>query len=767
MKKVAIMTWYHYPNFGTALQVTASSYIIKKLGYQADVIQYIPTDNVINLQDNKKISYYIKKINKKFNGEKNKEILDEKRISAFDKFLKKQITLTSECKVSSELFKLNDQYDAFVCGSDQIWAPSLFNPKYFLDFVRDQNKMVAYAPSIGLSQIQDEHVKNRMKESISRFKHLSIREEQGEKLIKEICDKDATLVLDPTLLLSVDEWDAMSTERKEERPYILCYFLGNNKESWEHVKKLSEKIKIPVKIIPVFNEDLKRGFEVAYGVGPAEFLSLIENASFVCTDSFHGTVFSINYQKPFYTYERFSSKDSNNQNSRIYNILKLAGLEDRIVKGEDSINENPLKCEFEEAKIRIQIAREKSINYLKEALSSATSSIDKKSDIEITNTCCGCGVCSAVCGHGAITIKRNEEGFLSSYTNEDKCVHCGLCKKVCPYNGESSQEINKDEHSLYMLCSKDKEVLNTSSSGGAAYEISKMLCNKGYDVVGCIYDNEKGEAVHEIVPAGEIEKLHVFQGSKYIQSNTYDVFKDVVSTSQKAVVVGTPCQISGIDKLLRLRNKRDKFVLVDLICHGVPTQNLWNKYLKEGSVKYGYGLTPHVVFRDKTKGWREKHINVQGNGKLYASHDEKDLFYRFFLLRHCNMPACYECSYRTTSAADIRLGDYWGPRYKKVKDGVSMVIAMTATGEQVIEELKNANKIEIEKMDCVEYWTVQYPQNPVKPVFYNELLNELKDDSLSLQESANKYCTKFEFHKKIQKPYSMMCAIYKKVREVK
>ncbi|WP_270474898.1 polysaccharide pyruvyl transferase family protein [Clostridium cochlearium] len=764
MKKVAIMTWYHYLNFGTALQVTASSYIIRKLGYQADVIQYIPHGKLVTLKNDTNIKYYLKKAYGKINRKNNRQIIDEKRIIAFKKFLKENITLTSECKVSSELFKLNDQYDAFVCGSDQIWAPSLFNSKYFLDFVRESNKMVAYAPSIGLSQIQDEHVKNRMKESISRFNHLSIREEQGKKLIKEICNKEATLVIDPTLLLSADEWDSMGSEKTGETPYILCYFLGNNKESWEHVKKLSEKVKIPVKVIPVFNEDLERGFNVAYGVGPAEFLSLIKNASFVCTDSFHGTAFSINYQKPFYTYERFSSKDSNNQNSRIYNILKLAGLENRIIKSGDSINENPLKCEFEQAKIRIKTAREKSINYLTESLSSATASVDKKLDIEITNTCCGCGVCAAVCGQGAITIKRNEEGFLSAYINEEKCVDCGLCKKTCPYNGKRSNEINRDKHSLYMLRSKDKGVLNTSSSGGAAYEISKMLCNKGYDVVGCTYDKEKREAVHKIVPEGEIEKLQVFQGSKYIQSNTYDVFKDVVSTSQKAIVFGTPCQISGIDRLLRLRNKRDNFILVDLICHGVPTQNLWNKYLKEGSVKHGYGLTPDVIFRDKTKGWREKHINVQGKGKLYASHDEKDLFYRFFLLRHCNMTSCYECAYRTTSAADIRLGDYWGPRYKKVKDGVSMVIAMTAVGEQVLKELKNTNKIQIEKMDCNEYWTVQYPQNPIKPVFYNELLEDLKDDSLSLQEVSDKYCTKFESVKKVSKVYAMVYSLYKKVR---
>ncbi len=426
-----------------------------------------------------------------------------------------------------------------------------------------------------------------------------------------------------------------------------------------------------------------------------------------------------------------------------------------------------MKCEFEEVKKRIENEREKSINYLKKSLNESINLVDKILPYEITNTCCGCGACTTVCKQGAINIKRNDDGFLTAYIDKDKCIQCGLCKKVCPYNGKNSEEINRNEHNLYMVRSKDSEVLNSSSSGGAAYEISKMLCSQGYDIIGCTYDKEKGEAVHEVVLAGEIEKLNIFKGSKYIQSNTSNVFKNAVNTSEKAVVFGTPCQISGIDRLLKSKNKRDKFILVDLICHGVPTQNLWRKYLKEGSIKYGYGLNPEVEFRDKTKGWRDRYINIKGNGKSFVCLDKKDLFYRFFLLGHCYMPACYECKYRTTSAADIRLGDYWGPRYKKVKDGVSMVVAMTNVGEKVMKRLSNEKKIELQKMDCNEYWTVQYPENPIKPVFYNELLKSFKDDSLSLQESANRYCTKFEFYQKMQKPYSVISSIYKKVREIK
>ena len=189
MKKVAIMTWFHYYNFGTALQVTASTYTIKKLGFQAEVIRYIPHARLITLPHRENINSYINKLNINKKNIKNQLCLDTVREKAFNEFLNQQIKLTKECKTASDLFKLNSQYDAFVCGSDQIWAPSIFNSKYFLDFVQNPSKMVAYAPSIGVDRIENKHIENCMKENINRFKYLSIREEQGKKIKKYVGKK--------------------------------------------------------------------------------------------------------------------------------------------------------------------------------------------------------------------------------------------------------------------------------------------------------------------------------------------------------------------------------------------------------------------------------------------------------------------------------------------------------------------------------------------------------------------------------------------------
>ena len=173
--------------------------------------------------------------------------------------------------------------------SDQIWAPSVYNEKYFLSFVENPNKKL-HTPSIGLSKIHDEYVKKRMAENIKSFVHLSVREEKGREIIKQISGREAKVVLDPTLLLTSEEWDRpaasdISKKYETDKPYILCYFLGTNDFNRSHAVELSRKLGLPLKVIPVFEKDARWGGEILEGVGPSEFISLIKNAALVCTDS--------------------------------------------------------------------------------------------------------------------------------------------------------------------------------------------------------------------------------------------------------------------------------------------------------------------------------------------------------------------------------------------------------------------------------------------------------------------------------------------------
>jgi len=359
VKKVAIMTWYNYTNFGTVFQAVALFNTVLKLGYYPMIIHYIPHQKLVTRKGiYKRLNFYGKMLEEMINKYiiNQNLIKDEKRDRAFESFLNRYVKLTVPCKTDSELFRLNEEFDAFICGSDQIWAPTLFNSKYFLDFVQDENKMISYAPSIGLPVIEDKYVRHLMKQYIGRFKHLSVREEQGKYLIQELCGKEAIVVLDPTLLLTTNEWNNMTSYKIESDPYILCYFLGTNSQS---------------------------------------------------------------------------------------------------------------------------------------------------------------------------------------------------------------------------------------------------------------------------------------------------------------------------------------------------------------------------------------------------------------------MSSCYECNFRTASAADIRMGDYWGPRFKSNKNGVSMVITMTSRGEEILQELYKAGRIELKQTNCEEYWTVQYPQNPIKPVFYDELMEELRDDSIPLKKIVDKYCREYEFSSRLARLYGYVKRIYK------
>jgi coenzyme F420-reducing hydrogenase beta subunit len=758
------MTWSHYRNFGTALQVTALSSGIKKLGYSVDVIDYVPHGQLVTMSNLNRLSGYIDLLRKKRRTGKEVPFIDPAKEKAFEEFLGKYICYTKECKTDSDLFLLNEEYDAFVCGSDQIWAPTFFNEKYFLSFVENPNKRIAYAPSIGLTKIDDPYVKMRMAEHLKGFVSLSVREEQGAEIIKRISGKKAQVVLDPTLLLTSEEWDKLASPSlgmiDEDKPYILCYFLGTDKSNRSHALEMSKKIGLPLKVIPVFQSDVQWGQEVLPGIGPAEFLTLIKNAALVCTDSFHGTCISILYQKPFLTYERFKSKDANNQNSRIHHILRLLGLDYRLVKDTNVPYNNPFECDYSDCNKRLEEKRTESVAFLSNAIKNAINTCkESKYDYVITNTCCGCGVCSLVCPKDAIDIRRDKLGFLKFFIDAEKCVRCKKCRTVCPFGNDITQKIDRDKHSLYMLKSTCKNVLATSSSGGAGFEIARYLSEKGYDVAGCVYDRSKNEAVHRLIKAFDTDSLEQLKGSKYLQSNTKVAFSQVMDQTQRAVVFGTPCQIAGLDLLLKSKNKREQYVLIDLICYGVPSRYLWEKYLKEGSKRYGYGFNPDVRFRDKSEGWSKKYMKIEGQGKTYRKEEKNDLFYRFFHLRNCCMESCYECKFRIASSADIRIGDYWGPGYRKDKEGVSMVIALTEAGDAILHKLKTENRVVPEEKECSDYWTVQYPYNPIKPVFYEELIEDLKSDTKSLDDLASLYCSGFELYEKLYNLYNRVRSV--------
>ena len=363
--KIALMTWFHYINYGTALQVYASTKYLEEKSNEVYVIQYYP--NPAPMYFSSKVSEYIYRAKRKLHKiSASKGILDETCSESFHDFISSSIRLTEKVQNESDFAALNSKFDCFICGSDQIWSPLNYDQPYFLDFVSDTDKMVAYAPSLGVSHIDRPGDDKKISELTNRFKYLSVREKTGAELIRKLNGREARVVLDPTLLLDKDDWDRLVPGEAEGRPYVLAYFLRENKKYWKAVDEVAQKLHLDLKVIPVFEDDLKMP-GVQTGAGPEEFVKLIRGAAFICTDSFHGMAFSVNFNKQFLPFRRFDSNAQDSQNSRVFDFLESVGLKDRIYDG-GKVAKYLKKIEYKPVNEKLEVLRRKSREYLDGAL---------------------------------------------------------------------------------------------------------------------------------------------------------------------------------------------------------------------------------------------------------------------------------------------------------------------------------------------------------------------------------------------------------------
>lgn len=376
IKKVGIMTYFDFYNQGTMLQAYALEKKIIDYGYEAEIINYTLKDKnkPLFLKIKYKILHiftYLKSTNKYFYNFINKEKI-HLRNNKYKEFLKNKIKLSKNIYNSEEeLRKSPPEYDIYMVGSDQTWNPYLqINSKaFYLDFVEDFEKKVTYAPSIGISNISEEKALE-MKKYLVGIKHLSCRDYIGAELISKLVNRKVKKVLDPTLLINSNEWDKIIKKPNiKDEKYILCYFLGSNNTNIKFAEQLSKNVNI--KIFYIYNDetviDPKKSY--LYDVGPSEFLYLIRNAEYVCTDSFHGTVFSIIYKKQFYS---FTKKDDGEKsdNNRIYELLNEFKLKDRYInksKIYDNINKRN-EINYNEVYKILEEKKEESEKYLKSIL---------------------------------------------------------------------------------------------------------------------------------------------------------------------------------------------------------------------------------------------------------------------------------------------------------------------------------------------------------------------------------------------------------------
>lgn len=382
MKKVGCVIAYGGINFGTLLQDFATVKKIKDFGYQCEIIRYKK-----HLSIYEKIKLFLRLIrigdfsaqsrslNKKWNVFWNKRYAKERslRIKASKRFGKENLEpLFVEYDGYENLCKGSRNYDLVLVGSDQIWSLiSLYGNFYNLMFVDDEIPKVSYASSFGVSQIPS-FQKDATKKYLDRFAMIGVREDSGKNIVDSLSKNKATVVSDPTMLLTASEWKAFIADStiEIEKQYIFCYYLGTNVESREAAIELKKKTGMP--IVAIKHSDEYFAYDETFGdmtlndVDPKDFLKLINKADFVCTDSFHCSVFSILFHKKFMSFYRYREQSKSSRNTRIDNLLGLFSLSDRIYNG--NINVIYEDINYKEIEKRLADYRNFSLDFLKREL---------------------------------------------------------------------------------------------------------------------------------------------------------------------------------------------------------------------------------------------------------------------------------------------------------------------------------------------------------------------------------------------------------------
>ena len=388
MKKTAIVSCYFQHNYGSMLQAYATQMVLDKLGYENETIDIsgfnseikkakllyfakasLTSDILISKKGMVK-NILIKKFSKNLYARQSKV-----RAAKFNTFCKKQFRLSDKYGSKAELGeKCEEKYSAVLVGSDQLWLPGNIAADYYtLNFVPETVNSIAYATSFGQSSLPRDSVQ-KASVFLKKIKHIGVREESGQKLVKALSGRNIPVVCDPTLLFTGEEW--MSIQQQEplvKGKYIFCYFLGNNPPHREFAKRLKEatgcKIVALVHLDEFIKSDEEYADETPYDIDPADFLNLIHNARYVCTDSFHCSIFSILYKRQFFVFRRYTRNTKHSTNSRLDTLFNMAGITDRLLMGDEDIDSYlNADIDFDAVLKKIVMIRETSYNYLKAAL---------------------------------------------------------------------------------------------------------------------------------------------------------------------------------------------------------------------------------------------------------------------------------------------------------------------------------------------------------------------------------------------------------------
>lgn len=591
--------------------------------------------------------------------------------------------------------KLNNLSNTFIVGCDTLWHYPLVRTVptfFFLDFTRDGKKKISYASSFGRGFDGPDYVQEKVRHYLGRFDAVSSREKEGVAICKDLFNVEATQVVDPVFLVDKKYYSeiASSSTRGKDKKYILTYILDPNPDKINTIKWVCEKLGYENVNIVDPNNEIKASerltLPVERNLDVEDWLKLFEDAAFVITDSYHGLCFSLIFGKNFICFGNRARGLA-----RFTSLLNLVSLDYRICFDYNDVMGKAEKLLSPIDYAVVQQVFDKEANRCREWLSDALKLKKRSTDDSIVQLerelCSGCGACEGVCPVHAISMRKDEFGFLRPKVNENLCVNCGLCSKCCTVLNPRYKNIERPACYAVMA---DDETRKVSSSGGMFTLAAEYVIQQGGYVCGAAY-KDNFEVEHILI--NKASDLGRIRGSKYMQSEAGPVYpkvKELLEQNKPVLFTGMPCQVSGL--YAYLGKDYPGLYTIDVFCHGITSSKIFEKYHQD--VLNGKKLS-RLEFKAKEPwGW---HAGVNAwfaDGTKYSKPLEADPYFGAYLQGISKNLACGTCKVnRLPRQGDLSMGDFWRVEDfdRKLNDdrGTSAVLVNSTKGEEFFKALQS------------------------------------------------------------------------------
>lgn len=368
--KVCLATWHTSLNYGTCIQAYALAEYLRNNGFDV----YIP-DSFRYYYGLKHPFETLSNVMMKLRRKRNDNIVSTELKDRYDARYRKNEEFAREMSgvisfsSRQEYHSIISNTDIFVSGSDQIWNPGYVTPPMLLSIADNSRQKIAYGSSIGVSEIPDNKLRIYRK-YLPRFEYIGVREEIAKIVLSKIIEESKIqVVLDPSFLLTKDEWEQIAQKPdgvEENKSFVFCYFIGNSDRWVNDVDRYSKRYPCEVVCMPSEAMIIPSQFNCIIDAGVKEFIWCLLHAKLVVTDSFHATALSINFHTNFITYKRFEDSDKQSQNSRIINILNTFDLQNRLHNNGEPIED--IEQYFEHSQLILDSLRKESSDFLRKGV---------------------------------------------------------------------------------------------------------------------------------------------------------------------------------------------------------------------------------------------------------------------------------------------------------------------------------------------------------------------------------------------------------------